>query len=77
VKLLFFLVAALVVIWAWRSRAPRVGDEAARPEPVRETQPLHMVCCRMCGVHIPDNEVVTGRFGCYCSSDHRQQSESS
>ena len=31
--------------------------------------------CTHCGMHIPGNEVVTGKQGVYCSQDHLHLSE--
>ena len=71
-KALLFLMVVLAGVWWWRSRlAP--GDKK-RPE-ARPTEPLDMVRCTQCGMHIPSAEAVQGQQGPYCSLEHLKQLE--
>ncbi|MGL4666971.1 MAG: PP0621 family protein [Saezia sp.] len=36
-----------------------------------------ITCCNSCGVFVPQNEIVRGRLGHYCSKEHRDLSEKS
>lgn len=68
-KYLFLLVVVLVVIWA--IKRSRVGHPT---EPKKNTPPLapsNMVTCAHCGIHLPQEEAVTGEKGVYCSTEHR------
>ena len=71
-KLLIVLLVVLAGVWLWRRgrrlSAPRANRAAGAPA-------LPMVRCQRCGVHVPGNEVVTGREGAYCSAAHRRESE--
>ena len=70
-KLLVVLLVVLAGVWLWRRgqrRPPPTSGAAHRPA-------LPMVSCQRCGVHVPGNEVVSGRAGAYCSAAHRRESE--
>ncbi len=68
-KYLIWLLIILVAIWAFkrsrRSSKPP-ADQAAPP-----TMPSSMVSCAHCGLHLPQDEAVTGERGLYCSTEHR------
>lgn len=71
-KLLVVLLVVLVGVWLWRRR--RLPP--APPPGAGGQQTLPMVRCARCGMHVPGNEVVTGRAGAaYCSAAHRRESE--
>ncbi len=72
-KLLVLLLVLLVAVWLWQRgrRLPPSAEAPRRAEPPA----LPMVRCQRCGVHVPGNEVVTGRAGSYCSAAHRRESE--
>jgi len=73
--LVFGLV--LVIFWLWRSsRQASAGDKKqppARQKPVSLENPTEIVACKVCRVHLPRHEALTGSRGLYCSSEHRQQ----
>jgi len=76
VKALLLLVVILAGVWLWRSRAAPLSSTTKPSPPPDAKPPLEMVMCAHCGMHIPGNEVVTGKLGVYCSQDHLHQSES-
>ena len=68
-KYLFLLLVVLVVIWAIKR-----GRSANRPTPPSSPKaqtPSDMVTCAHCGIHLPQEEAVSGQKGLYCSTDHR------
>lgn len=71
----FLLLLALVLggVWLWRQRGTPAKPPAA-PAP-ESAQPLDMVRCRHCGMHIPGNEAVAGALGSYCSAEHLRLAE--
>ena len=71
-KLLIVLLGVRAGGWVWR-RERRLSS--LRANRAAGAQALAMVCCQRCGVHVPGNEVVTGREGAYCSAAHRRESE--
>ena len=71
-KVLLFLLVVMAGVWLWRSR--QVPPVKEKP-PVTPLQPLEMVRCTQCGMHIPGADAVQGRLGPYCSQDHLKQLE--
>jgi uncharacterized protein len=68
-KYLIWLLVILVAIWAFkRSRRPAKPTEAPKTP---STTPPNMVACVHCGLHLPQEEAVTGTKGLYCSTEHR------
>jgi uncharacterized protein len=68
-KYLLILLLVLVVIWAVkRGRAPKPPKTSATPD---AATPSEMVTCAHCGIHLPQEEAVSGQKGLYCSTDHR------
>lgn len=73
-RALSFLVVALAGLWLWRS----LSSTSKKNDPDRSTpeiEPVAMVQCQRCGVHLPAAEAITGKQGSYCSRAHLQQSE--
>ncbi|WP_416547533.1 PP0621 family protein [Limnohabitans sp. DCL3] len=67
-KYLLILLLVMVVIWAVkRGRRPQ-SPTAAKPQ---ETAPAEMITCAHCGIHLPQEEAVSGQKGLYCSTEHR------
>jgi len=75
VKALLLLVVILAGVWLWRSRAAPLAPPTKPSSQPEAKPPQEMVMCAHCGMHIPGNEVVTGKQGVYCSQDHLHQSE--
>lgn len=71
-KFFLLLAVVLVVVWLWRSRQAPAGKKKATPPPA---QPLDMVRCTQCGMHIPGDDAVQGKLGPYCSQEHLKQLE--
>jgi uncharacterized protein len=73
-KYLLLLLVGLLIVWQWRTHRDK---QARRQPPPRGTaqQPLEMLACAQCGVHIAASEALAGRLGNYCSAAHRQRHE--
>ena len=69
-KYLIWLLVILVAIWAFkRSRRPaKPAEEKTTPN---NASPSNMVACTHCGLHLPQEEAVSGQKGLYCSTEHR------
>ena len=74
-KALLLLVVILAGVWLWRNRAAPLAPPTKPSSPPDANTPQEMVMCTHCGMHIPGNEVVTGKQGVYCSQDHLHLSE--
>ena len=68
-KYLIWLLVILVAIWAFK-RSRRPAKPAEDPKTPSAT-PSNMVACSHCGLHLPQEEAVTGTKGLYCSTEHR------
>ncbi|BCO29072.1 hypothetical protein MIZ03_3984 [Rhodoferax lithotrophicus] len=71
-KALLVLVVILAGVLWWRSRQTPSPPQAPPKTP---GEPLDMVRCTRCGMHIPGNEAIHGHHGSYCSQEHLRQSE--
>jgi uncharacterized protein len=68
-KYLIWLLVILAAIWAFkRSRRPA---KPAEEKKTTSATPSNMVACAHCGLHLPQEEAVTGTKGLYCSTEHR------
>jgi uncharacterized protein len=68
-KYLIWLLIILAAIWAFkRSRRPA---KPAQDEKTPSASPSNMVSCAHCGLHLPQEEAVTGTKGLYCTTEHR------
>jgi uncharacterized protein len=72
-KYLFLLLAVLVVIWA--IKRSRVGHTAEAKKNTPPAAPSNMVTCAHCGIHLPQEEAVSGEKGVYCSTEHRSAAQ--
>ena len=73
-KFLLLVLVALAVIWLWRLNRPSDASKKADTPPATP-EPLDMLRCLHCGVHVPSAEAVQGKKGPYCSVDHRDRAE--
>ena len=60
-----------VIWWIKLSRPSSTGDKAS----ASADQPLNMVRCAHCGLHLPENEAIVSRNATYCSDAHRALAE--
>ncbi len=68
-KYLFWLLIILLAVWAFkRSRASQAMPSSRNQPPAGPTE---MVTCAHCGIHLPQEEAVSGQKGAYCSTEHR------
>lgn len=76
-KFLLVLIVVMVGIWIWRSNraAERAEEEKERKPRARPTSAIDMGRCDLCGMHCPDDDLIKGRRGAYCSTQHRDQAE--
>jgi uncharacterized protein len=72
-KFVLFVVALLALLWLIKGsvsrRVPPPRDAGRAPEP------LPMVSCAVCGLHLPHNEALPGRGGVFCGEAHRAEYE--
>ncbi|WP_296448667.1 PP0621 family protein [Rhodoferax sp. UBA5149] len=73
-KFLLVIVVLLLAIWLWRTNRPAV-PKWHEPKPKAAPEPLAMVSCTLCSVHVPSVDVVPGKKGAYCSAAHLHQAE--
>jgi uncharacterized protein len=74
VKFLLIMVLVLVGVWLWRSSRP-AATKRHRPPPQGAPEPLEMVRCALCSVHLPAADAIQGKQGVYCSADHLHRAE--
>ena len=67
-KYLIWLLVIVLAIWAFK-RSRRV--KPAKPQAPTAVTPANMAVCLHCGLHLPQDEAVTGEKGLYCSTEHR------
>jgi uncharacterized protein len=67
-KYLIWLVVILLAIWAFK-RSRRASSDPPKEQPL--APPTNMAVCLHCGIHLPQDEAVTGEKGLYCSTEHR------
>lgn len=71
---LLILLAILIGIWLWRSNRQAKPNLEQQPKN-RAPDPLQMVDCAVCSVHVPTAEAIHGRQGAYCCVEHRRRAE--
>ena len=72
----FGLLVLLVLIGVllWRNRQPTDRPTEKNADDA-DNEPLNMVRCTLCSVHVPVADAVQGKNGSYCCADHRQHAE--
>ena len=70
-KFILILLVVLVGVWLWRSNRPASLKKSTQTTP----EPLEMVRCSYCAVHLPLADVVQGQKGVYCGADHLDRAE--
>jgi uncharacterized protein len=74
-KYLTVFAVLAIAFWIWRNNR---RSEAAPPSPkanAAQSGVQPMLQCAVCGVHLPESDVITGKQGRYCSAEHRKQLE--
>lgn len=76
-KFLLVLIVVMVGVWIWRSNraAEKAEEEKERRPRSKSAGAIEMGRCDLCGMHCPDDDLVKGRRGAYCSIQHRDQAE--
>jgi uncharacterized protein len=81
-KYLLVLAVVLIAFWLWRNGREKADDEATRRSPPKApaapraaADPVDMVSCAVCGVHLPQTEAVQGSKAVYCGHPHRLAAE--
>jgi uncharacterized protein len=70
-KYLIWLLVIVLAIWAFK-RSRRVDTVTPEDKPsAPPATPANMAACLHCGIHLPQDEAVTGEKGLYCSTEHR------
>lgn len=74
-KILLVLLVVGIGVWSLvsRLRGPRRSDAKAPPgQPPAGTEPVTMVECAHCGLHLPAGDAVPDGSRLYCSDAHRR-----
>lgn len=77
-KFVVFVIAVLVLLWLLKgARGRGVPPPERRADAARDAsaEPLPMVTCAVCGLHLPRNESLPGRGGVFCGEAHRTEYE--
>lgn len=73
-KFLLVILVVLVGIWLWRTNR-QTGQKQNQKPSKAAPQPLEMVRCQLCSVHVPLADAIRGKNGSYCSTDHLHRAE--
>ena len=71
VRLLFWIALIAAAFWLWRKFK---ASNAAKPDKSLE-DPLKMVRCAHCGVHLPSDRALRRNSQWYCSQAHLEQGQ--
>ena len=72
----YLIIFGLVLVLAWWWRTSR--QKPAKPPQVTRkpaAEPIQIVQCSRCGVHLQQSDLVVGSKGTYCSLEHRALAE--
>ncbi len=70
-KYLLLLLLVGYVVWRWRT-GQRARTVPPRPAGPVQTEPIAMVACAGCGLHVPITQAVTAGAQYFCSASHRE-----
>lgn len=74
-KYLLVLFVVMVGVWVWRSNRAAERPPSRRAKPPADAAAVDMVGCDLCGLHCPSNDLVVGRKGVYCCTQHQHKAE--
>jgi uncharacterized protein len=66
-KIIFLLVAGFLIWWILRTLMSN------RNSPSRKPRVKNMCACKICGLHIPEDEAIKMNGVTYCSKEHAKQ----
>jgi uncharacterized protein len=69
VRLLFWIALIAAACWLWR----KFKTSQQSPAEPRLEDPLRMVRCAHCGVHLPNDRALSRGNEWYCSQQHLEQ----
>ena len=74
-KYLLVLIVVMIAIFIWRGN--RVADKPSgrRGKAAAEDDAVDMIGCDLCGLHCPRGDLVVGRKGVYCCTQHQHEAE--
>ena len=72
-SLIWLLVVLAGIWWIRKQRQPKAPNPSNADTP--PAQPTAMLPCAHCNVLGPENDMVQGKQGRYCSEAHRQSHE--
>ncbi|HWH82309.1 MAG TPA: PP0621 family protein [Burkholderiaceae bacterium] len=68
-KFVLFVIALIVLFWLLRGSLRRL--RGGPPPSPTAGEPLPMLRCAQCGLHLPRDEALPGRGGVFCGAEHR------
>nr|WP_314487822.1 PP0621 family protein [uncultured Pseudomonas sp.] len=69
IRLLFWIALIAIAFWLWRKF--KISQQPNRQASLDD--PLRMVRCAHCGVHLPDDRALQRGSHWYCSQHHLEQ----
>ncbi|WP_456412558.1 PP0621 family protein [Thiolapillus sp.] len=66
-KIIFLLIAVLLIWWVLRTLRNSGGADTAKPKI------KNMLSCSHCGLHVPEDEAVRHNNKVYCSKEHARK----
>jgi len=69
IRLLFWIALIAAAFWLWRKF--KISQQAPRQHHLDD--PLRMVRCAHCGVHLPNDRALQRGSQWYCSQQHLEQ----
>jgi len=71
VKYLLLLLLVGYGVWRWRV-GQRARAAPPRPAGLAQAEPIAVVACARCGLHVPITQAVTSGARYFCSASHRE-----
>ena len=73
-KWMLILLLVLFGVLLWRNRQS-TDHPHKKNSGLADLEPMNMVRCALCAMHIPAIEAIQGKNGAYCCADHRHHAE--